>query len=60
MLYGGLWSELSSRPTAEMPLFVTRFVLFSVRSGRDIELQVSELGGKPCGVALVVIFHLSI
>ena len=62
VLYGGLWSELSNRPIVEMSLSVARVVLFSfpVRSRRDIELPVSELGGKPCGVAWVAIFHPSI
>ena len=62
VLYGELRSELSNWPILEMSLFVTRVVLFLflVRSRRDIELPVSELGGKPCGVALVAIFHQSI
>ena len=60
LIYGGLRSELSNRPIEEMSLSVTRVVLFSfpVRSRRNIE--TSELGGKPCGVALVAIFHNSI
>ena len=59
---GGLWFEMSFRPILEMSLPVTRVVLFPfyARSRRDIELPVSELGGKPYGVALVTIFHPSV
>ena len=49
VLFGGLRSELSSRPIADMPFSVTRVVLFSVRSSRDIELPVSELEVDPMG-----------
>ena len=38
-----LRSELSGRPITEIPLSVTRVVIFSVKSRRDIELSVSEL-----------------
>ena len=57
--YGRIRSGLSDRPIVEMSLSVTRVVLFPfpVRSRRDIDFPVSELGGKPCGVALVAIFH---
>ena len=57
VLYGGLRSELSNRPIVEMSLSVTRVVLFPfhVRGRRAIELLVSELGGKPGGVAVVTI-----
>ena len=62
VLYGDLRSELSNRPIVEMSLSMAKFVLFQfpVRSKGDIKLPVSELGGKPCGVALVAIFHKSI
>ncbi|CAI9304196.1 unnamed protein product [Lactuca saligna] len=43
-----------------MSLSMTRVVLYLVRSRSDIELLVSKLAGKPCGVVLVAIFHQSI
>ena len=62
VLYDGFRSELSNRAVVEMSLSVTKSCAISIpiRSGRGSELPVSKLGGKPCGVAWVAIFHPSI
>ena len=60
MLIGGSWSELSNRLIDEASSSVARVVLslFPGRSKRDIELLVSQFGGKPRGEQKVATFSI--
>ena len=59
---GGLRSELRKRTIVEMSASVTGAVLFLFlwEIGEVLRFSVSDVGGEPCGVALVTTFHRSI